>query len=573
MRNSTRRAGSAEFAVLECRLDRKDYIYEATYVDSAEIQQYVLTGQLRLFLVSESSVPKLRKTLSNLRDLNPKRPRVELTRDFGKIGANEIGIIRGEYKDTRQLQRSAHDAINNCARRGRSVIVFVVLSAPLFTEAREEHVRTASKRTRRTSRQTDESPVEHILHTLEHLPVPERLTQAYIGNAPSIRLIHQLVLRAASHSCPVLIQGESGTGKEIIARSIHEFSQAHGRGPEFRPINCSAISPFLLESELFGHVKGAFAEAVRDRAGLWRAAGKGTIFLDEIGDLNRDQQAKILRALDTNKVKPVGMDEEVDVHARIISATNRDLYAMIRRGAFREDLFFRLCVIPIQTPPMREHPEDVPVLATWIWSEIVGKAAPVLSNEIVECITEYNWPGNVRELKTVLYSLFIHYGSRARTRDQFDTVMFLTGRLAAAPATPTARQSATRTRVEYIQQLHHVDKALRGIEVFLQPLGSARRPPTDGTRQMLEAQTALNERHRELLQLCRQPLLFSSEKVFEAVYSVCGKLLYFLESLDPASPGPKPRAARDLAKHVTAARESVVRQIETLVPSAGNQRS
>jgi DNA-binding NtrC family response regulator len=498
---------------------------------------------------------------------------VELTRDFGKIGANEIGIIRGEYKDTRQLLRSAHDAINSCARRGRTVVVFVVLPSPLFAEAWEEQVRTASKRTRRASPLTDESLAEHALHTLDRLPVPESLTQAYIGNAPSIHLIHQLILRAASHSCPVLIQGESGTGKEIIARNIHEFSQSHGRGPEFRPINCSAISPFLLESELFGHVKGAFAEAVRDRAGLWRAAGKGTIFLDEIGDLNKDQQAKILRALDSSKVKPVGMDEEVDVHARVISATNRDLYAMIRRGAFREDLFFRLCVIPIQTPPLREHPEDVPVLAAEIWSDLAGEAAPRLSNEILECITEYTWPGNVRELKAVLYSLFIHYGPRAKTRDQFDTVMFLTGRLATAPTKLTARQSATRTRVEYLQHLHHVDKVLRGIEVFLKPLGSARRTAIGGTRQVMDAQTALNERHRELLQLCQQPLLFSSEKVFESVYSVCGKVSYFLESLDPASPGPKPRATRDLAKHVRTARATVARQIETLTPTAHSERS
>ncbi|GMV94043.1 MAG: hypothetical protein AMXMBFR82_38210 [Candidatus Hydrogenedentota bacterium] len=491
----------------------------------------------------------------------------ELSRYLAKLAENEVGILKGAYDSTRQLKRSVSDAVRKCHEQQHAIVAFITLKPALFAQAWKKETANASRDDRIEARDL-ESPVERTLRTLGEMDVPESLVKAYIGNSPSIRLVRQLILRASEHAYPVLIQGESGTGKEIIARSIHDLSRDHGRGPEFRPINCSAISPFLLESELFGHLKDSSDRATKDRDGLWKSANNGTIFLDEIGDLNLDQQAKILRVLDTNAVKPVGSDEEVPVRARVISATNRDLYSMIRDGRFREDLFFRLSVIPIQTPPLREHPEDIPVIARWLWTDIAGKSAPSLSGDILACLSEYTWPGNVRELKSILSSLRGYFGVRARTRDQFETVMFLKGKPAAIATPPTARQSATRSRAESFQHLQRVDGVLRGIEVFLKALNGRR-----AIRDTMDAQTALGERHRELAHLCQKPLLFVSPKTFDAVYGACGKIAYLLDSLQTDSTSSPRLATRQLAKEVQTTRAKVQKQIDGLMPKPRNQRS
>lgn len=561
---------ATEYAVLECRQEFGQCVCLARHVRNVEIQAFVRDKELRIFFISQSTIPKLKDGLPILQTLNPKRNRVEITRDFNKLNGNTIGVLQGDYKGTRQLQRSAFAALRTCTRRNQSVVVFVALEPSLFSEAWKQQLDATPQPAPRKVVPELETPLERMLRVLEPDPVPERLRGEYIGNAPPVQLVHQLILRAAKHSCPVLIQGESGTGKEIVARNIHEFARLNGSGSEFRPINCSAISPYLLESELFGHVKGAFVGATRNRHGLWKAAGNGTIFLDEVGDLNLDHQAKILRALDTNKVKPVGSDTEVDVHARVLSATNRDLFAMVKLGTFREDLYFRLCVIPIHTPPLREHPEDIPVISRWLWSEITGATAPRLSSEIVDSLTEHTWPGNIREMKAVLSSLFIHYGTRAKTREQFETVMFLTGRSAGLPASQTSMGSPLRTRIEYLQHLNMADKALRGIEVYLNALGAKRNRTAP---EKADAQTALRERHRDLLQLCEQPLLFSSERVFEAVHSVCGKVAYILE-LAAANPQSMNRkTTRELTTQLKSARTLTLKQIDLHMSTPRGQRS
>jgi DNA-binding NtrC family response regulator len=559
-----------EFAVLECRQVRQGWSYRATRVDSAQVKQLAGNGQSCLFYVSESQLSDLRKSLPNLRDLGTKLPRKELFRYFSIIDKNEIGVVHGEYKSARQLKRSACDVLRKCGERQQTVVAFVVLKPPVFSIAWQTAIDHPSSRSASRPMVAAMPDIERTLRTLGEIHVPEGLQQAYVGDAPSIRFVHQLILRASEQSCPVLIQGESGTGKEIIARSIHELSRAHGRGPEFRPINCSAISHYLVESELFGHVTGAFDGAIKDRDGLWKSANNGTIFLDEIGDLDLDHQTKILRALDTNRVKPVGSDKEVEVRARVISATNRDLYAMIKQGNFREDLYFRLSVSPIYTPPLREHPEDIRLIANWLWSDIAGKSAPRLTDEILNCLMEYTWPGNVRELKSILSSLRGYFGNRAKTREYFETVMLLKGQPAPVTQTPTARQAATRTRAASFQHLRRVDRVLWDVEVFLKPLRSRR---NHTSHQTTTAQIALGERHRELLQFCQKPLLFSSAKSFEAVYSVCGKIAYLLDALATDASTTNQNTSRDLAKQLKSARALIQKQIDSLIPNSRNQRS
>jgi transcriptional regulator with PAS, ATPase and Fis domain len=201
----------------------------------------------------------------------------------------------------------------------------------------------------------------------------------------------------------VLLQGESGTGKEVVARYIHDLSPRSTK--PFLSINCGALPESLLESELFGHVKGSFTGASRDKEGLFAAAGDGTFFLDEIGETTPATQVKLLRVLQQREVIPVGATDPRPVHARVIAATNRDLEEEIKRGNFRSDLYYRLNVISIVLPPLRARPADIPLLATAFLqrtAENNGEGAIVLEPDALEALQLYSWPGNVRELENAL---------------------------------------------------------------------------------------------------------------------------------------------------------------------------
>jgi transcriptional regulator with PAS, ATPase and Fis domain len=212
-----------------------------------------------------------------------------------------------------------------------------------------------------------------------------------VGESPQIASVRRLISKAANNKLPVLLLGESGTGKEVAARAIH---QAAGQG-QFVPIDCGALVGTLMESELFGHVKGAFSGAVENKKGLVEIAHGGTAFFDEIGDLPLEMQVKLLRLIQEREFRPVGSLQWRKVDIRIVAATHRDLQAEVAANRFRLDLFYRLNVFPIHLPPLRERVEDIPLLA----SEFVQGATELLTPEILEAFLSYSWPGNVRELR------------------------------------------------------------------------------------------------------------------------------------------------------------------------------
>ncbi len=220
-----------------------------------------------------------------------------------------------------------------------------------------------------------------------------------IGTSARMQRVYRMIERVSQHSYPVLILGESGTGKELVARSVH-FQGPRKQRP-FVPVDCSALAPTLIESELFGHVKGAFTGAQQNKAGLLEAADDGTLFLDEIGDLPVDMQAKLLRALQEREVKPVGSNERVPLRARVIAATNRDLDAAIRGGTFRQDLYFRLNVVQIKLPPLRERKSDIPLLVNSFLEKFceANQQTHTLNDDALRRLMAYDWPGNVRELE------------------------------------------------------------------------------------------------------------------------------------------------------------------------------
>ena len=229
-----------------------------------------------------------------------------------------------------------------------------------------------------------------------------------IGEHPLIQKITQLVRKVAVTDVTVLIMGESGTGKELVARAIHALSPRTDR--PFIPVNCGAIPAELLESEMFGHERGAFTGAIGQRAGMFQLANDGTIFLDEVGEMSSTLQVKLLRVLQDREVRPVGADRSFKVDVRVLAASNKELAAEVEAGNFHEDLFYRLQVIPIVMPPLRERRSDVPLLVRH-FLEKHNRKRPVrpaeISEEAMVHLWEYDWPGNVRELENLLERLVI----------------------------------------------------------------------------------------------------------------------------------------------------------------------
>ena len=231
-----------------------------------------------------------------------------------------------------------------------------------------------------------------------------------VGDGPAMRALRAKIAQIAAHRTTVLITGESGTGKELVARALHAASPSPRRAGKFVAINCAAIPEALLESELFGHARGAFTDAVRDRVGLFEEASGGTLFLDEVGEIPLALQGKLLRALQEGEIRRVGETTSVPVDVRVIAATLRDLRTEIAEGRFREDLYYRLDVVPIEIPPLRERLEDVPQLVELFLARHAERhqRAPIeLLPEVVQALATQPWPGNVRELENLLERLLV----------------------------------------------------------------------------------------------------------------------------------------------------------------------
>ena len=244
-----------------------------------------------------------------------------------------------------------------------------------------------------------------------------------VGNSLPIRRVLERVEKVAATDARILISGENGTGKELVARAIHRLSSRSDT--VFIEVNCAAIPSELIESELFGHLRGSFTGAFADRAGKFEQANGGTLFLDEIGDMSRDAQAKVLRVLEQGVLTRIGGSEAVEVDVRVLSATNKNLEQEIEDGGFREDLFYRLNVVPISVPPLRERQEDIPMLVTHFSEGMAareGSAARVFSDAAMERLKTLTWPGNVRELRNTVERLLILSDGSKITSDDVDSL-------------------------------------------------------------------------------------------------------------------------------------------------------
>ena len=258
-----------------------------------------------------------------------------------------------------------------------------------------------------------------------------------IGQSEKMKRVYHLISKVALQRHPVLILGESGTGKELVARAIH--TQSPWRNRPFVPVDCGALPPTLIESELFGHVKGAFTGATQSRKGLLAAAGKGTVFLDEIGELPIELQPRLLRALQEHEIRPLGGNERVRFEARIIAATNQDMEAAIKRGTFRRDLFYRLNVVSIKMPPLRDRKEEIPGLVRHFMERFANdESVRKISDEVVGRMMNYAWPGNVRELENCIQrAVSLGSGTFIQMRDLPSVLLYHVAR------TSSSRQDLT----------------------------------------------------------------------------------------------------------------------------------
>ena len=268
-----------------------------------------------------------------------------------------------------------------------------------------------------------------------------------VGRSPEMEKIYRIIAKAAQSTHPVLILGESGTGKELVAKSIH-FAGPF-RGKPFVPIDCGSLVPTLIESELFGHVRGAFTGATHPKDGLLTMAEGGTVFLDEIGELPIDLQAKLLRAIQEKEIRPVGSVRHVPINVRILAATNRDLEDAVARGTFRRDLYFRLNVLTLRVPPLRERRQDIPLLVAHILerqARDIG-SEKTIAGAALKAILDYDWPGNVRELENCLDR------AAAITSDQEIQMRDLPTNICSAPAEALTSPSAPGNAVVPLAEL------------------------------------------------------------------------------------------------------------------------
>ena len=255
---------------------------------------------------------------------------------------------------------------------------------------------------------------------VENTRLKKKVSKNYemVGESQEIGLIKEMIEKVAPTEARVLITGPNGTGKELVAHWLHQKSE-RSNGPMIE-VNCAAIPSELIESELFGHVKGAFTSAIKDRAGKFEAANGGTIFLYEVGDMSLSAQAKVLRALQENKVQRVGSDRDIKVDVRVITATNKDLKKEIEEGRFREDLYHRLAVILIKVPPLNDRRDDIPLLVEYFSEKISsehGTAKKKFSAKAIKLLQEYEWTGNIRELRNVVERLIILGGKEISEED------------------------------------------------------------------------------------------------------------------------------------------------------------
>jgi DNA-binding NtrC family response regulator len=532
---------------------------------SADLEKLRQTSLPSAYLVRNEDLKAILKFKEHVVDRGVKHKAKGLSKLL--LGYKQFPLIEGNFQSARQLGRSVRTLLRNARKEQDQNVYFIGIASKVF-----DGIWEASQMGRNVSdsgvnvdaggsKSIDESPdvtswmVQELYYRCQ---VPQDLEQRFIGNSPKAVLVRQQIVLAADSENEVLIIGDTGTGKEVVARAIHDFSSRKGK--KFLAINCGGIPSTLVESELFGYVKGAFTGALNDKEGLWKTAGEGTLFLDEIGDLHLESQAKILRTLEDRKIRPLGGKAAIDVNARVIAATNRDLFALVQKGEFREDLYYRLRSFPIRTVALRHHPEDIAVLADFMWKKITKENYKQLPRQIVDSLNSYSWPGNVRELKKVLENLHLLFGAARLSLDHLKAVFYfegqqILGQFAATKPAPGTEKRSIEQAAAALHQLKQSQEVVRSLEIQFERMHAQRETMPDA---------AFKFGLYELETLCRRPSLLGD--TFPSVWDLLESLNRYYETF-PSEAKEIKRGESQLSKAFKEVQATLKRETKRIVES------
>ncbi len=518
-----------------------------------------------VYLIPEEDLPRLQQFKDVIIDRGKKNRHKGLSEYLLGLKHSKIPIINGNYKDASQLKRGIRTLLLKASMTGELNLFIVGVKRSLFSDLWQKADGSSSQQSFKRGNKksayscgygSDKDALRMLNYLRSRNQEPKDLAGRYIGNSIEAQLIRQYIVQAAKADTPVLIIGDTGTGKEVIAREIHECSSR--KNHNFVPVNCGAISYYLFESELFGHKKGAFANAYFDKMGLWEYADKGTLFLDEIADLKLDHQVKILRAIEDGIIRRVGDNKNVKVNARILAATNSDLYTAVQTKEFREDLYYRLKSFPIRTAPLRERQEDIPLLADFFWKKLTHDSNRSLPQEILYELQSYGWPGNARELKTVLVILQSMFGAENIGKEELRLVFYQTGQRIGTGANTILRGKKSLQRVESLRHLRRVDEELQTLHTTTSPTMEKQKIDTASLKTI---QVSINFRLNELEMLCRQPSLFNNETTFAKVYSFTGKLRYLQDLLQQDNKKARQYWSDEIARELKSTMSAIQKEL------------
>jgi transcriptional regulator with AAA-type ATPase domain len=550
---------------------------EYTELD-AESPQFWLRlsdGKTCAVLIPEQFLEICRQSGDIFHNCGRKLPSRQLSYYANQTPSPKIPVIDGNYPlQSRQIIRSIRDLLTNSQLQEKirknypgGWLMVIGVKKEIFKMAMEKNSfkSTASSQPEagfyKSISLAGDHPGDRNLQILKAFSEDgwrdtAELADRYLGRSPAAEVVRQVIVRAAETDDPVLIVGPTGTGKGLVAALIHElWSKRKQKQLPIKTLNCGSIPDPLFESELFGYKKGAFTGAMRDTDGIWKSAQDGTLFLDEIGDLPLYQQAKILTAIESKVIRPVGSTEDEQVQARIMCATNRDLGSMMLNNTFRVDLYQRIRGITVRTPALRDHLTDLSEIANHIWLTKTNDDQP-LGSDLIEELLRYSWPGNVRQLKQTIYSLRAYFQSRPLHIKHLHTALLLEGIDPAQFQQCTHRSTISLENIRRIRYLNEILQIVTSTAFLLRPVLAA----ADAVDSIFDPQAMLGFRLQELGNLCHNSFLLSDllgKEVLKSLNNLQSKL-HYLHHLLTTNPRSVAQVRGEVAEQFT----EFVRQLQ-----------
>ena len=497
--------------------NQKPILVNIDFECSADLKNFLTSKLPCAYLINSQSIPQFSEYKEAVEDRGVKDRRKGLSKLL--LGLKKTPIIDGDYSSIKHIESSIYTLLKNATNQGENKVFIIAAKEEYFSKLLKKYDQNICWSATTAEPSAGVAGDQNPMKRLEHI---------YFGDSAPIRKVRELILRVAKSDYSVIIIGPSGTGKELVAREIHNNSRR--KRHRFIPVNCGAIPNELFESQVFGHKKGAFTDAATDKKGLWETANRGTLFLDEIGDLRLDHQVKILRALEENQICPVGAEKTVTTNVRIIAATNRDLFSMIRQGKFREDLYYRLHVLMVRTPALKDHIEDIHQFVNTLWEKIIKQENPEnlhslpeenkrLSTEIINEIAAHPWPGNVRQLKNILRNLYATF---------WDIKTITPQDVAEIINYENTGYSENTERISRISHNKRAEEVIQSAENSLNALINQKHVASEDSSVYMDL---FNFYLDEIKSLSAKPWLFSNENTYFEIDSLRSKLNYFTQML------------------------------------------